>query len=487
MTLENWTLTSLDEFSSLDDAVQELCRPHVNYLEQLKAYYRQTTLEIPHVWIFGEESVTYRTCIWTETNWFNAELLRTQLRCVQEDLAFLTDEQIIGRLLSPDPAKPVNFCRSTERHYQDFYGHSVTDNEDTTVCKTHMTLCQVAQVLQYDGNSELLAEHAIAIMFDGIPGAYVRRQNLGVMGLRQGDLEDPVGPIDCAVLSVPVEPSTPRSLEQLSGLPISAVNPALLLCAKGPARWLKSAEPQSGAPNEELTATLVRIARLAETSLASLVALGTPAASSTRDDAHSEAGGTMAPTAGTRTSEAVELGDCPLMTMALVYDSERVLLVAHIPYAAQDVADGRKYLSLVFDTLPFASRCSDRSIRQFIRQRYQVALALLSVQQHVLRMAAYMERCSWPMHVGTLTPTEPSVVAELATSHGFIPEAVANPEAVCAQSTEVVQAWSQETRSPEDIRGAPQQSQVAIESSDGLREQPTGPFAVINADVEGNQ
>lgn len=39
---------------------------------------------------------------------------------------------------------------------------------------THMSLHQVAQILQYK-DLEVLAEHAITTALDGIPGAYVRR------------------------------------------------------------------------------------------------------------------------------------------------------------------------------------------------------------------------------------------------------------------------------------------------------------------------
>ncbi|TFY67451.1 hypothetical protein EVJ58_g1605 [Rhodofomes roseus] len=70
------------------------------------------------------------------------------------------------------------------------------------------------------------------------------------------------------------------------------------------------------------------------------------------------------------------------MTIGLVYDSENIHMVAHIPYHT----DGNyKYLSLLFDKLPFPSRCTG-SVHEFIQGRYRVALALLSLQQHICRL-----------------------------------------------------------------------------------------------------
>ncbi|KAH9933917.1 uncharacterized protein B0H18DRAFT_1115271 [Fomitopsis serialis] len=232
-----------------------------------------------------------------------------------------------------------------------------------------MSLCQVTQVLQYR-DWEALAEHAIATVFDGIPSAYVRRQNLGVIGLQR--TEDPVGSIDYAVLFYPVGPSTPRSLEQLACTPVSAATqPSSVRKGAREVAWVRP-------PTEELPSTLRNLARLAEVSLASV---SRPLPSCTGDSIE----GTPVLTA--------DAGDPP-MTMGLIYDSECIRLVAHIPYA---VADGYNYLSLLFDTLPFPSRCAGSAgASEFVRGRYRVALALLAVQQHIFRMVTRMERVEWP-------------------------------------------------------------------------------------------
>ncbi|EPS97988.1 hypothetical protein FOMPIDRAFT_89945 [Fomitopsis schrenkii] len=75
------------------------------------------------------------------------------------------------------------------------------------------------------------------------------------------------------------------------------------------------------------------------------------------------------------------------MTIGVIYDANEINLVAHIPYTAQG---RRRFTSLLFDTLPFPSTCIG-SPSDFVRGRYRVALALLSLQHHVFRLVTLAE------------------------------------------------------------------------------------------------
>ena len=73
-----------------------------------------------------------------------------------------------------------SFCSSTLREAYQNHGPEVSRGRGTRLDgnrvdrQTYKTLNQVAQVLHYR-NNRLMAEHAIASMFDGITGVYVRK------------------------------------------------------------------------------------------------------------------------------------------------------------------------------------------------------------------------------------------------------------------------------------------------------------------------
>ena len=100
-------------------------------------------------------------------------IVQIHLTLILDELSFLTDDELIARA-NRDIAP--HFTLSAERHVNAEIPHNEwnTQLSDRAKYRTHMSLHQVAQILQYR-NSEALAEHAITTALDGIPGAYVRR------------------------------------------------------------------------------------------------------------------------------------------------------------------------------------------------------------------------------------------------------------------------------------------------------------------------
>ncbi|EPS97985.1 hypothetical protein FOMPIDRAFT_1127394, partial [Fomitopsis schrenkii] len=183
------------------------------------------------------------------------------------------------------------------------------------------------------------------------------------------DLEDN---LDCALIYYPIGPSTPRSLEYLAYAPIGPASPALLLTTKGPASlWAERGD--SGQEDAALSSVIRRLALLAEPSLTSL--------SDSWLRISTDSG------AASPGSATTKLPACA-MTIGVIYDANEINLVAHIPYTTHD--GKQRFLSLLFDTLPFPSKCVGIT-RNFVRERYRVALALLSLQQHVLRLVTLTE------------------------------------------------------------------------------------------------
>ncbi|TFY67100.1 hypothetical protein EVJ58_g1842 [Rhodofomes roseus] len=254
-----------------------------------------------------------------------------------------------------------------------------------------MSIHQVAQILQYQ-DSEIQAEHSVITALDGVASTYIRRENLGILDLWHAESEElpSLCFIDCAVMYYPVGPSptNSRSLEHLAYTPISAINPALVLCMKGPSRWPggdhSDSEP-TRTPSRDLAWTLRTLASTSELSVESIVQSLVH---------HSGDKNITLPSSDACLTPTIKLPACA-MPMGLIYDSEQIHLVAHIPYLNED---GRRYLCMVVDSLPFPSQCNG-DVPEFIRGRYRVALALLSLQHHISRLVTLLEHVHWPDHI----------------------------------------------------------------------------------------
>ena len=82
-------------------------------------------------------------------------------------------------------------------------------------------------------------------------------------------------------------------------------------------------------------------------------------------------------------------------TIALIYDSREISCVAHIP-CLHPGDEGPHYLSFHFATLPFPSYCPDScDVKSFVESRYRVAVALLSLQHHISRIAVLFQEVAW--------------------------------------------------------------------------------------------
>ena len=75
------------------------------------------------------------------------------------------------------------------------------------------------------------------------------------------------------------------------------------------------------------------------------------------------------------------------MPIGIIYDAKEIHFIAHIAYSTEGT---QRFLSLRFDTLPFPCKYTGLAA-DFVRSRYRVALALLSIQQHIFRLVTLAE------------------------------------------------------------------------------------------------
>lgn len=155
---------------------------------------------------------------------------------------------------------------------------------------------------------------------------------------------------------------------------------------KGPVRWSELRSPEG--EGTDLSSVLRKLAHLTEYSLTSIFDAWPKFTGDMRAVAPPDAPTSMLPACA--------------MPIGVIYDANEIHLVAHIAYTTHGT---RRFLSLLFDTLPFPRNCTGLP-RDFVRARYRVALALLSLQQHVFRMVTLAESFAGaPVELG---PTQES-------------------------------------------------------------------------------
>ncbi|EMD34873.1 hypothetical protein CERSUDRAFT_107437 [Gelatoporia subvermispora B] len=285
------------------------------------------------------------------------------LQYIQDEIITINDDNLACRsVYGLLPSFKVSRDRYNPRHQR---GHDENTCDDCS-----MSICQVAEILSYR-NSETLAECAVAAALDGIPGTLIRKQQLVVYVDDTPD-NDISACIDCALLS-----ATTPSLETLGHcvqLPISQINPALILCAKGPCPWTIHRSRKS------LHSIFEDLAEVADKTL--------PLLTDVWRSWHRTGEDSLVPKdieANLPRSTRADALPCWALLIGIVYDSENMHFVAHIPGDA-DAPGGPCYLSVHFETLAFSAIPSHTATKPFIRERYRVAQALLCLQQHVLRL-----------------------------------------------------------------------------------------------------
>ncbi|EPS97998.1 hypothetical protein FOMPIDRAFT_1051905 [Fomitopsis schrenkii] len=142
-------------------------QPHFDYLLTLKTAWRNN-LVVPGVWmsppdIPGEGSETLSASCYSATpsREFSRGIIRLQLDLISDELSYLTNNELVDR--ATQDVVP-HFTLSAERHVNadilfSEWEHAPRSNKVKQ--PTHMSLHQVAQILQYQ-DSEVLAEHTIS-------------------------------------------------------------------------------------------------------------------------------------------------------------------------------------------------------------------------------------------------------------------------------------------------------------------------------------
>ncbi|EMD34845.1 hypothetical protein CERSUDRAFT_117051 [Gelatoporia subvermispora B] len=241
---------------------------------------------------------------------------------------------------------------------------------------------QLSQFLVYQ-SSEQAAECAIAMALDGIPSTLVRKRPL-VVDRKSGNPYEPRG-VDCSLLYNPVSPTTRRSQARMHYLPICQAHPSLVLCSKGPVAWTGS-EDLPGS----LSSVLEDMASTATISLDSLVS------------AWSHRKGRLQVNCPSDIPELESDGEHALpgwaFLLGIVYDAEEIHFIAHIP-RIHDGETEYKYISLLFETLPFPAIDTSNSSENSLQDRYRVALAFLCLQHHIFRLTSLWDGVAWPLEV----------------------------------------------------------------------------------------
>ncbi|EED80659.1 predicted protein [Postia placenta Mad-698-R] len=359
--------------------IPTLCHKHIQYLRRLRDAW--TDPVVPKSWIDpgpGDDAFVKRDRQWL----INTTAIRMHLAPLRRKIATVTTENIAECSSSPADPGP-DFCATAERHRFNVDVYMNYQSEGKIGCTQNrmwMSLCQVVQFFHYRRN-ERQAEYAIANALDGIPGAYVRRRDLTVWNLNDS------GPhaahfLDCALLLALFAPAAEsESLDFMVKLPISIVNPALLLCMKGVANWYEDATH-----DRTLDDVIKSMSAEAEISLVALVATWCLRIQQ----------GLKYPDVFSHAADDQEdPEDLPgwALLLGMIYDAEVIHVIAHIPYKAED-GSGYRYLSVLFAALPFPSDCRG-DVAEYTLARYKVAYAMLCIQHHIARLTTIWEQVSW--------------------------------------------------------------------------------------------
>ncbi|KAH9945762.1 hypothetical protein B0H21DRAFT_421703 [Amylocystis lapponica] len=271
-------------------------------------------------------------------------------------LLLVPDDTLSSR--KPDGFLPT-FCLSSERHKR--INEDSNEYTDPQAAMS-MSMCQVAQMLQYQSN-ETLAECTIALALEGIPSTYILRKNLAVQSSAT------YADIDASLIDYHRNQSKPSSVGAL---------------CEGPARWMSDTRKEDTSTPRDLSVVLHSMAAVATTSLAWMTA------ACMRTVAHIPTTLTLNIRPTSNNARIHPFPDYGVL-IGIVYDSTSIHLVAHIQYSIAGAPEPR-YLSLLFATLPFPDSGDST---EFIRHRYRAALAMLCIQQHVFRMTFIGEDVDW--------------------------------------------------------------------------------------------
>ncbi|OCH87769.1 hypothetical protein OBBRIDRAFT_889554 [Obba rivulosa] len=358
-----WSYNSIDSIPPAQ--VSSQLSQCLSYIYSLRRAW--SALEIPQLWIDRQVPIldsVYRLPSLEDL------LGRSILYMLNNQLVAIPDEVLEQR--SPYGPNP-SFFLSIGRYcyWKEEFRH------------TSISWDQLSQFLMFEG-SEYTAECAIASSLDGIPSTLVRKNELVVS--RRGCYHK-VPMIDLAVLYTPIGPSTNVSQERARYLPICQSHPALALCSKGPTKWENTDDTKGPS---DLSDILETMASAATVSLDSMINVwrrrGAHMQASCPSDISDDTGGCKQ-----------DLPDWAFL-IGVVYDAEVIHFVAHIPYIPEGEAE-YQYLSLLFETLPFAANDTSTSSESSLADRYRVALAFLCLQHHIFRLTSLWDGIVWPPEV----------------------------------------------------------------------------------------
>ncbi|OCH83902.1 hypothetical protein OBBRIDRAFT_829738 [Obba rivulosa] len=349
-----WTFSTLNQHTEFLPEFGTIVQ-HVTYLRDLKQQW--ATPEVPEAWTTnsgddGMEQISHT---------FHHKITSFCLRLLVQEHKLVSEGTLASR--SPYGMSPT-FLLSNERHATAHgqTSRSIFDQVQTSKSKSNQ---QVAQFFLYQ-SGKYQAQATINNALDGVPCTYVRR-NLPLL--------------DSAVVYIPTGPSRPYSFERLRSLPISIANPALVLC---------SSEQSGREPSDQVPAAArfpETLRAMANVFMVTLKSLSEVCKLRREQDLGPAPGSPSLPSAQLQEPAGVPNWAIPI---GVVYDSASIHFVAHIPLRSQDTSQ-KRYLSLLFDTLPLPEFDPRNSRERLLHDRYRVAFAFLCLQHHLFRMVSLWE------------------------------------------------------------------------------------------------
>ncbi|TFY72613.1 hypothetical protein EVG20_g393 [Dentipellis fragilis] len=370
-----WQLCA--DFDNLPLNVSGECGTAIQYLQRLRAEWRADKMIIPAGWQMDPETEAAHEC---RLDTLDAYRMDHWLPLLKGHICYASYDDLKER--HDNPSYPgVDFLLSEE------VDSELDDWENTSELQrkiiSRSSLHAVSLILYYDGD-EKVAESVIPAVLTSNSRCWTKcRPELRFAFYPPlEDSKPPGASIDFAyVVRTLEEPFGAPSYEELYA-PVTIAHPALLVGAKGPARWTPASWLVENLAYSGQTAQPRTLGNVME---------------ELSDAVHSSLTAHLLNTKfrniETPLSESHSLQVLPqhLIIFGVVFDAEHLYIVAHFPRRSisQDRVD--KYISVIVDKLPFSASFAGPTYIDDAVGRLRVAMALLVLRKHASQLAKLWE------------------------------------------------------------------------------------------------